>query len=90
MDPKYEHCSKEERDSFDFIHHSDRVKKALTYIRCSSQGSCSPLLLQSGWISKSILDESLPTKVTNPADVFNVEEDIAMLLSDREDTTSQL
>jgi hypothetical protein len=33
MDPKYDHCSKEEHDSFAFMHHSDRVKKALTYIR---------------------------------------------------------
>jgi hypothetical protein len=28
VDPKYVHCSKEERDSFAFMHHSDRVKEA--------------------------------------------------------------
>ena len=90
MDPKYEHCSKEERDGFAFMHHSDRVKKALTYIRAPVKAAVARYFYNQGWISKSVLDESLPTKVTNPTNVFNVNEDVAMLLSDREDTTSQL
>ena len=72
------------------MHHSDRVKKALTYIRAPVKAAVARYFYNQGWISKSVLDESLPTKVTNPTDIFNVDEDIAMLLSDRKDTTSQL
>ncbi|RCH88658.1 hypothetical protein CU097_007440 [Rhizopus azygosporus] len=85
MDHKYEHCSKEEPDDFAFMYHSDCVKKALTYIRAPVKTAVARYFDNQGWISKSVLDESLPTKVINPTDVFNVDEDAAMLLSDREE-----
>ncbi|ORE19680.1 hypothetical protein BCV71DRAFT_177143, partial [Rhizopus microsporus] len=90
MDPNYEHCSKEERDGFALMHHSDRVKKALAYIHVPVKAAVARYFYNQGWISKSILDESLPTKVTNAINVFNIDEDVAVLLLDREDTTSQL
>ncbi|CEJ05552.1 hypothetical protein RMCBS344292_19491 [Rhizopus microsporus] len=85
MDHKYEHCSKEERDEFTFMYHSDCVKKALTYIRAPVKAAVARYFYNQGWISKSVLDESLPTKVINPTDIFNVDEDAVMLLSDREE-----
>ncbi|KAG1040046.1 hypothetical protein G6F43_012374 [Rhizopus delemar] len=90
MDPKYEQSSKEERDDFALMHHSDRVKKALSYIRAPVKAAVARYFYNQGWISKSVLDENLPTKVINPTDVFNVDEDDAMLLSDYEDNNSQL
>ncbi|ORE06579.1 hypothetical protein BCV72DRAFT_291643 [Rhizopus microsporus var. microsporus] len=90
MDHKYEHCSKEERDGSALMRHSDRVKKALTYIRTPVKAAVARYFYNQGWISKFVLNESLPTKVTNPTNVFNTDGDVAMLLSDRKDTTSQL
>ncbi|CEJ03027.1 hypothetical protein RMCBS344292_17018 [Rhizopus microsporus] len=90
MDPKYEHCSKEERDGFALMHRSNCAKKTLNYMRVLVKAAVARYFYNQGWISKSVLNESLPTKVTNPTDIFNVDEDIAMLLSDRKDTTSQL
>ncbi|KAG1144031.1 hypothetical protein G6F36_015338 [Rhizopus arrhizus] len=70
MDPKYEQSSKEERDDFALMHHSDRVKKALSYIRAPVKAA----------VARYFYNQ----------DVFNVDEDDAMLLSDHEDNNSQL
>ncbi|KAG1033606.1 hypothetical protein G6F43_013546 [Rhizopus delemar] len=90
MDPKYEQSSKEKRDDFALMHRSDRVKKSLSYIRAPVKAAVARYFYNQGWISKSVLDENLPTKVINPTDVYNVDEDDAMLLSDHEDNNSQL
>ncbi|KAG1494654.1 hypothetical protein G6F54_007726 [Rhizopus delemar] len=55
MDPKYEQSSKEERDDFALMHHSDRVKKALSYIRAPVKAAVAPesssvLLITESWL----------------------------------------
>ena len=62
MDPKYKHCSKEERDGFAFMHHCNRVKKALAYIRAAAKAALACYFYNQDWISKSVLDEILQLK----------------------------
>lgn len=37
MDPRYAQSTKEERDPYVLMHHQDRVRRALTYIRAPAK-----------------------------------------------------
>ncbi|RCI00103.1 hypothetical protein CU097_011039 [Rhizopus azygosporus] len=45
MDPRYAQSTKEERDPYVLMHHQDRVRRALTYIRAPAKGHNSTEIL---------------------------------------------
>ncbi|CEG75664.1 hypothetical protein RMATCC62417_10672 [Rhizopus microsporus] len=79
-DPKYADLSPEERASFALMHHSDRMTRALNYIRVSVKYVIARFLYSKGWISKTLLQETLPSrcKVSDQAaDIFQ-SDDVTM------------
>ncbi|ORE02359.1 hypothetical protein BCV72DRAFT_265253 [Rhizopus microsporus var. microsporus] len=89
MDPKYDQCSKE-RDHLALKFHCERVRRALSYIRAPVKAAVARYFYTQKWIDKSTLDENIPTRMNHPADVFEVDGDVVMRLSNNEDNHSQL
>ncbi len=90
MDPKYDQCSKEERDHLALKFHCERVRRALSYIRAPVKAAVARYFYTQKWIDKSTLDENIPTRMNHPTDVFEVDDDVVMHLSNNEDNHSQL
>ncbi|EIE79015.1 hypothetical protein RO3G_03720 [Rhizopus delemar RA 99-880] len=90
MDPKYEQNTKEERDSLAFMHHCDRMKRAINYIRVPVKTAVARYFYNQGWIDKQTFTETLTTTGSKPTDVFYVDQDADMNISDLDDNISQL
>ncbi|ORE05300.1 hypothetical protein BCV72DRAFT_331361, partial [Rhizopus microsporus var. microsporus] len=72
-DPKYINLSPEERANFAFMHHSGRMARALIYIRASVKYAVARFFYSKGWISKTHLQETLPSSrkvFDQAADIF--------------------
>jgi ribosomal protein L37AE/L43A len=79
-DPKYADLSSEERANFALMHHSDRMARALNYIRAPVKYAVARFFYSKGWISKTLLQEALPSrhKVSDQAaDIFQ-SDDVTM------------
>ncbi|CEG82008.1 hypothetical protein RMATCC62417_16140 [Rhizopus microsporus] len=60
--PKYVDLSPEERANFALMHHSDRMARALNYIRAPIKYAVARFFYSKGWVSKTLLQETLSRK----------------------------
>ncbi|EIE88242.1 hypothetical protein RO3G_12953 [Rhizopus delemar RA 99-880] len=75
-DPKYADRTPAEREDLAFMHHCNRIERALQYIRTPVKFSVARYFYLKGWISKQLLQETLPTRT------INRQQDIDIFFSD--------
>jgi hypothetical protein len=87
---KYDNHTKQERDIFEFIHHCDRIKHVLIYIRALAKAAVAYYFYNKGWVDQSTLTEAFPPKLSQIADPFYVDQDMDKSFSDPNNNISQL
>jgi hypothetical protein len=90
MDPRYATNTDKERDSYAIMHHTDRMKRALNYIRAPVKFAVARYFHTKGWISKDTLDETLAIKAPNPVDVFLIDNDEEMSIGESNEPMKDL
>ncbi|PHZ10553.1 uncharacterized protein RHIMIDRAFT_314592 [Rhizopus microsporus ATCC 52813] len=65
-DPKYTDLSPEERANFALMYHSNRMARALDYIRAPIKHAVARFFYSKGWISKTILQGTLSSSRKYP------------------------
>ncbi|EIE76663.1 hypothetical protein RO3G_01367 [Rhizopus delemar RA 99-880] len=75
-DPKYADRTPAEREDLAFMHHCNRIERALQYIRTPVKFAVARYFYSKGWISKQLLQETLPTRT------INRQQDIDIFFSD--------
>ncbi|EIE91859.1 hypothetical protein RO3G_16570 [Rhizopus delemar RA 99-880] len=83
-DPKYADLSTAEPANYALMHHSDRMVRALKYIRVPVKYTVARYFYSKGWISKTTLEETLPNKArsTDQAAEFFHSDDVFMDTAD--------
>lgn len=76
LDPKYTNNTPEERDSFAFMHHCDRMKRALNHIRQPVKAAVARFFYQRNWITLQDLKEALPSTQSQSTHPFVTDEDM--------------
>lgn len=89
MDPRYAHNTKEERDSYALMHHRDRIKRALTYIRAPAKFAVARYFYSQGWINKDTLADTLASRDHTTTKVLYFDHDVDMSNHDPEENVSQ-
>lgn len=64
-DPQYADASDEERSNLAFMHHCNRMERALKFIRTPVKFAVARYFYAQGWISKQTLQENLPSSRRN-------------------------
>ncbi|KAG1169345.1 hypothetical protein G6F36_012086 [Rhizopus arrhizus] len=75
-DPKYADRTPAEREDLAFMHHCNRIERALQYIRTPVKFAVARYFYSKGWISKQLLQETLLTRT------INRQQDIDIFFSD--------
>ncbi|KAG1607774.1 hypothetical protein G6F46_012048 [Rhizopus delemar] len=89
-DPKYENSSNEERDNMAYMHHCNRMERALTYIRPPVKFAVARYFYEQGWIGKSLFDEIVTSHRPQFTEPLCIEDDDEMAIENPLDRLSEL
>ncbi|KAG1447746.1 hypothetical protein G6F55_010966 [Rhizopus delemar] len=87
-DPKYADRTPAERKDLAFMHHCNRIERALQYIRTPVKFAVARYFYSKGWISKQLLQETLPTRTINrqqDIDIFFSDDDHMSIFEETKD-----
>ncbi|KAG1137689.1 hypothetical protein G6F37_011048 [Rhizopus arrhizus] len=87
-DPKYADHTPAERENLAFMHHCNRVERALQCIRAPVKFAVARYFYSKGWISKQLLQETLPARTINrqqDIDIFFSDDDHMNIFEETKD-----
>jgi hypothetical protein len=87
-DPKYADYTPAERENLAFMHHCNRIERALQYIRAPVKFAVARYFYSKGWISKQLLQETLPARTINrqqDIDIFFSDDDHMNIFGETKD-----
>jgi hypothetical protein len=86
--PIYADRAPVERENLVFMHHCNRIERALQYIRAPVEFAVARYFYSKGWISKQLLQEALPARTINrqqDIDVFFSDDDHMYIFEETKD-----